>query len=185
MPSRKEFTVVLCTCFLIGVILLVVKTNLGQTPNKEETKNTISISILNSSLVEDKQYNIWFDIICNETEGDISISPTVGLLMMVDNENPEAQAILVDDLDLDLIKTHSFVWVVDKSDEVMLEKVDVIFENSVLLKSASIFAGFENEVIAFVDEATYNSAKEKMTETSDYSETEVDSVVGTPVQDVN
>ena len=164
MPSLGIIipAVLLSLIFVGAVIGLIMNTSDGKSDDdKLKTQDAVVISIAGATLVEDQQYNIWFDIICDETSGTLKISNTDGYLMMQNNANTDALPVVVESIDLDTIKTHSFIWIVEKSDDVQVEKCEVVFESATKLKSSSIFAGFENGTVAFLDEEQYNALMQK------------------------
>ena len=140
--------------------LIVDHQNQHNDKDRETTQSIVTISRINGSLVEGKQYNVWFDVSCTETKGSIRIDATEGILMMVDNRDPTSKPVLVESIDLSTIKTHSFVWIVDNTDEARPGKVDVPFDNNIMLKTTSIFTWFENGTINLLNEDGYKIVTE-------------------------
>ena len=163
LPKTKQanFTsvaIIIAACVLVvAVTLMAVIFGTSQSPDdsgKEQLEDTIKLNILSGSFVEEMQYNVWFDIDCDKTEGTITLTPTIGFVMCMENAN-EANVKIVESINVTDVDKYTYIWCVDKEDKDQIGYVDVAFEDKTQLKTASIYALFHEGTIGFLERDQY------------------------------
>ena len=148
------YVVIIITVVMVAFVALALLRNEGR--KQDVDADTIEINILSASLVEDTQYNIWFDMTSQEAEGSITLIPTSGVVLMISKTDATSSPIQVETIESANIAGHSFVWVVDKKGEVFFDKVDLVFESATQKDQSSIYVGFENTGVAFLSREEYD-----------------------------
>lgn len=126
--------------------------------NKQTINDSLSLSLIGSSLVEGKQYNVWFDINSSLSDGEITFTPHDGFVMKYNNETGEST--VVESISLSEAKTHSFVWAFDKADGAILTDVTVTIENKTNKTESGFYLFCEEESMGYLDRVQYKLLRE-------------------------
>ena len=178
LPKTKQanFTsvaIIIAACVLVvAVTLMAVIFGTSQSPDdsgKEQLEDTIKLNILSGSFVEEMQYNVWFDIDCDKTEGTITLTPTIGFVMCMENAN-EANVKIVESINVTDVDKYTYIWCVDKEDKDQIGYVDVAFEDKTQLKTASIYALFHEGTIGFLERDQYAEYEDAVQKANGYGE---------------
>lgn len=128
---------------------------------KQKNDDVISISFAGSSLVDETQYNIWFNINCRETSGSIRLEPSTGFVMKVNITN-ESDIQIAEEVDLATLDQYSYIWITDYTGKDFVGYMDAKFEDRTQIKTASIYAIFSGSMIGFLDKDQYEEYKTKI-----------------------
>lgn len=165
-------------CFILLAIVVALVLNLilkqndqEQEPEKQKNADIISINLIGGSLVDETQYNIWFYINCNETDGNINLKPSLGYVLKMDitNESNIQPAETINPSDAG---SYVYIWVVEKAEKDFVGYIDVEYENSITLKTASIYSIFSDETIGFLEKSQYDEYKQAVEEKNSEQTTE-------------
>lgn len=165
--SNAPIVIAFCILFLV---IAVIECCIALSPDKEnqeqeKQKNVdlISIDLIGSSLVDQSQYNIWFSVNCNETDGTISMKPSVGYVLKMDITD-ETNVQVVETINYDEVNRYTYIWIVETMDKDFVGYIDVEYENSTTLKTASIYSIFSGETIGFLERDQYQEYEQAIAE---------------------
>lgn len=158
--SNKPIIVGVASLLTVVAIIAIVLISTGkpqsqkETEGKNEKKDIVSIQIISGSLVDEQQYNVWFEVNCDRQDGTISMAPSVGYIIGLNNENDEIMQL--DVIDVKDINLYTYIWIVESANESIVGCVDVKYEDTLQIKTASIYSIFYDGAIGFLDRDQYN-----------------------------
>lgn len=163
--QRNRILIGLAISCIMAIIIFafILPSTLNETPNEDDTNkqtinDTLSLSLLGSSLVESKQYNVWFDINSSLSDGEITFSAHDGFVMKYNNETGEST--IVESISLSEAKQYSFVWAFDKTSSSILTDVTVTIENKTNKAEAGFYLFCEEESMGYLDRVQYKLLRE-------------------------
>lgn len=170
LDTRNTNTPIIIVFCIALLVIAVIECCIALSPDKEnqeqeKQKNVdlISIDLIGGSLVDQSQYNIWFSVNCNETNGIISMKPSVGYVLKMDITD-ETNVQVVETINYDEVNQYTYIWIVETMNKDFVGYIDVEYENSTTLKTASIYSIFSGETIGFLERDQYQEYEQAIAE---------------------
>ena len=144
----------LAAIIIFGFVLPGINNEEPDDEIKQTVNEHISLKLVGSGLVEDKQYNVWFDIVSIVTDGTFTITPRDGVIMKYDNNTGETT--LAENITSEDIGKYSFIWIFDKPDNgTILTDMIVTVENTTIKKNAGFYLFCDGSDIGYLSEQQY------------------------------
>ena len=144
----------LAAIIIFGFVLPGINNEEPDDEIKQTINEHISLKLVGSGLVEEKQYNVWFDINSIVVDGTFTFTPRDGVVMKYDNTTGETT--VAENISADDIAKCSFVWIFDKpATETILTDIIVTVENATVKKSAGFYLFCDGAEIGYLSEQQY------------------------------
>jgi hypothetical protein len=159
--EKRKYILIGLTISVIAfiVFLILVFPQNKEDDVKEVIESDIVLSLVGEPvLVEDKMWNIWFDVSTLMTNGTMSFATEVGGVLAYNNETDEMVELL--EVSTNDIEKYTFVWVFEKTNESSLADMTVMIENKTSIKYAGLYVGYQDNELAMFDRDKYFALKE-------------------------
>ena len=126
--------------------------------SKQEIQKVISIKVESNELVTDENdtpqnWQIYFQVITDGTEGEITFNSEKGMLLKQNKMNAEVSELT--SINSDEIELYNFIWIVSYKQPAELGKFTVTLENKLIKKDATLYTLFEEKTFAYLEEQPY------------------------------
>jgi hypothetical protein len=132
----------------------------SETPeeSKQETQQAIMLKVISNDLVSDengipKNWQIYFQIVSDGTEGEITFNQSNGTMLKQNKMNAEISELTsINSSELEL---YDFIWIVSYKQPAELGKFTATLENKLIKKDVTLYTLFEEKTFAYLEEQTY------------------------------
>lgn len=162
--KKKQLLIGIAILSIMAILIFAfILPSINKTPDeteesKQETQQVINIRVESNQLVTDdsntpQNWQIYFNVITDGTDGDITFNPSVGMILKQNKMNSDVTEL--SELNSSELEQYDFIWIVPYKKPAEIGGISVILENKLVKKEATLYTLFEETTFAYLEEKTY------------------------------